>query len=284
MGSPIRNTMAPTPAVIARYELKYLIPHDLIEPISEFIALYCVLDEHSAVGAGHFYPVNSLYFDTLNYRFLKLRMWGADHRFNMRVRAYGDGDVWPYYAEVKYKSPSSVRKFRAPVPSTDWPRFLADGDPPSATGMDEQSAANQRLFLRLARSYAIEPKIFTCYKRRAFVSMLDAYARVTMDIEMRYRPQNPLSAKDPYSLRAGSDCLNYDTQTIYDDQGGVDADVVLELKAEVGAVPLWMMELIRRFELKQIGFSKYLNSTLVEHLDHGTGYMPLDRAEAVSMS
>jgi hypothetical protein len=44
-----------------------------------------------------------------------------------------------------------------------------------------------------------------------------------------------------------------------------------------------MMELIRRFELKQVGFSKYLNSTLVEHSDNGWLYMGGDRTTDVAM-
>lgn len=264
-------------AVIERYELKYVIPYSLVEPISSFLEPYCALDEHSLGHPDRFYPVNSLYFDTPGYHFLKQRMWGADRRFNMRVRAYGKEG--PFFAEVKYKTPTSVKKFRASLQASEWPNFLSAGaDEYRPSTLGSKAGLSRRLFLRLAKSYAIEPKIFTCYRRRAFFSCIDDYARVTFDINLRYRPQDPLMAVEPYSLNPDYGCTNYDIQTVYGDEVRYNENVVLELKASIGAVPVWMIELIRRFELKQVGFSKYLNSSLVEHSDCDWSYMPGDRA------
>ncbi|NKC01218.1 MAG: VTC domain-containing protein [Pseudomonadales bacterium] len=255
--------------VIERYELKYVIPSRWIEPITQFIAPYCRLDEHSRVQGDNFYPVNSLYFDTLNYRFLNQRLWGADRRFNMRVRSYGDGREAPYFAELKFKTATYVKKFRAVLELQEWPGFLhtSELDP-----LDEVETP-RRVFKRMAHAYAIEPKIFTCYRRRAFVSEVDDYARVTMDIDMQYRPQTPLICDDPYNLSPDRNCISYDIQSIYGDEAHYQANVILELKATSGFVPTWMIELIRRFELKQVGFSKYVNSSLVDNHDNGWRYM-----------
>lgn len=275
------SLLANLPPVFERYELKYVIPFALVEPICRFIEPCCALDAHTLSHPDRFYPVNSLYFDTPNYRFLKLRMWGAAHRFNMRVRAYGDGRSGPRFAEVKYKNPTSVKKFRAALDAADWPEFLNESSCGLTTNTTEDSAVVSRLmFLRLAESYAIEPKIFTCYRRRAYFSTIDDYARVTFDVDMRYRPQDPITSASPFSLSPGSDCINYDNEAIYDDETNGDANVILELKAAVGAVPVWMVELIRRFQLQQVGFSKYLNSSLVQHGDDGWHYMTSDRVSA----
>ncbi|MBT8098227.1 MAG: polyphosphate polymerase domain-containing protein [Gammaproteobacteria bacterium] len=274
--------MATLPPVIERYELKYVVPRWLVDPISEFLAPYCELDGHSASEADYFYPVNSLYFDTPCYRFLQLRQWGADQRFNMRVRAYGDGTEGPFFAEIKFKSATSIKKFRATLHGAEWPEIIQSGSAASNLScVDPRERVSRDLFLQLAESYAIEPKIFTCYRRRAYISQMDDYARVTFDINMRYRPQDPLYSTHPYSLcpDEGS-CINYDAATIYNDELQYGDNVVLELKATIGAVPVWMIELIRRFELKQIGFSKYLNSSLTEHLENGWTYMPPDRIVA----
>lgn len=278
MSSNVVSLLASLPPVIERCELKYIVPYSLVEPICRFIEPYCALDHHSATQPGHFYPVNSLYFDTPNFRFLKLRMWGAARRFNMRVRAYADGRQAPYFAEIKYKTPTSVKKFRASLETAEWPGIL---DQKSSTSQHpvavDKEEISRELFVRLAHAYAIEPKIFTCYRRKAFFSLIDDYARVTFDINMQYRQQDPHFGRDIYSLSPDGDCINYDNQTIYGDEAWEDGNVVLELKATAGLVPLWMMELIRRFELKQVGFSKYLNSTRVEHLDNGRHYMSADR-------
>ena len=277
------SLLATLPPVIERYELKYLIPYAMIEPITAFVEPYCAYDQHSAATADSFYAVNSLYFDTPSYRFLNQRRWGADQRFNMRVRAYDDGRSGPYFAEIKYKTATSVKKFRAHVQASEWPGFLTGAASDTAVDeTDDRESISRKLFLRLAESYAIEPKIFTCYRRRALFSRVDDYARVTFDVNMRFRQQDPMHAADQYSLSPDSDCLNYDAQTIFGDEVAYNANVVLELKASIGAVPVWMIDLIRRFELKQVGFSKYLNSTLAEHLDNGWHYMPADRIAGVA--
>ncbi|MGJ8671195.1 MAG: polyphosphate polymerase domain-containing protein, partial [Oceanococcus sp.] len=230
------------PPVLQRYELKYVIPPSLVEPITDFIQPYCELDAHSASAKQHFYPVNSLYFDTPGCEFLKQRMWGRDNRFNMRVRAYGDGTQAPFYLEIKNKRGVGMRKFRATATEQEWPNILSN---PGFRLDDDQSDVerlNKELFLRLALSYAIEPKILTNYRRRAFFSTVDDYARLTMDVDLRYR-----EATD-FSLQPDRSMLNYDHEAMFTGNQQPDGgSVVLELNWVMGQVPLWMLDLIRHF-------------------------------------
>lgn len=263
------------PAALERYELKYLIPRSYVEPISRFVEAYCDLDYHSARSDDGFYPVNTLYFDTPGCEFLKQRMWGRASRFNMRVRAYGDGTHGPYYMEIKHKRSVGMKKYRATATADEWPRILSD---PGFRVDPEQSDAersSKERFLRLATSYAIEPKILTCYRRRAYFSTVDDYARVTMDIELRYRNEDRLCL-----VPDGRMC-NYDHENIFvANHQGDTACVVLELKCVMGRVPTWMLDLICRFQLKQQGFSKYMNSMLTAHHDNGVDFMSRDRQPA----
>ena len=258
-------------SVLERHELKYLIPYSYVEPISRFIAPYCQLDYYSSLAENNFYDVNSLYFDTHNLEFLKKRMYGTDSRVNMRVRAYGDGTKAPYFLEIKHKKRAVVKKYRATASQTEWPHILTDPGyrvPESNQGTERK---NKELFLRLALSYAIEPKILTRYSRRAFFSTVDEYARVTMDINMQCRPE------DRHTLVVGDSLFNYDNETIYATNTYTNANVVLELKCNIGEVPMWMLDLIQTFNLKQEGFSKYLNSTLVTYFDNNINYMDQSR-------
>ena len=68
------------PALLQRYEMKFVIPRDMIEPISDFASVYCSLDKYSAKSPSTFYRVNNLYFDTPNYLFLKRRLAGSENR------------------------------------------------------------------------------------------------------------------------------------------------------------------------------------------------------------
>jgi len=265
------------PPVLERHELKYLIPASLVEPISQFIEPYCQLDYHSLNSFENFYLVNSLYFDTRDCVFLQQRLYGCDRRFNMRARAYADGEA-PYYLEIKQKSGGSVKKYRATVSAEEWPAILTDPlyrVPKSDTPVARR---NKELYMRLAKSYAIEPKVYTQYRRRAFFSTVDEYARVTMDREMKYRVQEDVpGARNPYDLKPDDSLTHYDNETIYATNTYSDANIVLELKCNIGQVPMWMVDLITTFQLKQVGFSKYMNSSLVSQYDNGIGYMKGDR-------
>lgn len=275
---------APTilPPVLERYELKYMIPEAHVEPISDFISLYCSLDYHSetARADNYFYRVNSLYFDTPRYEFLKQRIAGQAHRVNMRARTYGDGSKPPYFLEIKQRMgiPGVVRKYRATIAEEEWPRLLTDPTFRIADSDSRKERANKELFLRLAISNAIEPKILTKYQRRAFFSTVDEYVRVTMDANMQYRKQ------DGYSLVSNHGMTNYDNETIYAVNTASDASVVLEIKCNIGEVPQWVLSLVNLFELKQQAFSKYANSTLVSHFDNGDWFMSSDRKTSHSFS
>jgi len=104
------SVSAQLPPVKERYEIKYLRPRALIEPITRFISPYCSMDAFSARAKERFYLVNSLYFDTRGLEFLKQRLWGKESRFNTRTRAYGTGDAPPYFLEIKHKTGTCVKK------------------------------------------------------------------------------------------------------------------------------------------------------------------------------
>lgn len=263
------------PPVLERYELKYLIPWSYVEPITDFISIYCDMDSYSAKSKedDYFYQVGSLYFDSPNYEFFRQRMESKEIRLNMRCRFYGDGNKGPYFLEVKHRTGISgvVTKYRATATEQQWPHIISD---PVFRAPETDSASerqNKELFMRLATTYAIEPKILTTYRRRAFFSTIDEYSRVTMDVHMKYRVQND------FTLRHDFDMTHYDNETVYAPHTKSDAAVVLELKCMVGEYPYWMLDLIRRFELQHAGFSKYASSTLVSHYDNGDWYLPPDR-------
>ncbi len=106
--------------MLERYELKFTIPMDMIKPISDFASVYCSPDKYSLKAKDGFYRVNNLYLDSPNYIFLQKRIDGAENRFNMRVRSYGDSPEMPYFLEIKQKIGSVVRKYRATVTDDEW--------------------------------------------------------------------------------------------------------------------------------------------------------------------
>lgn len=241
--------MKPDPAALAvleRYELKYTIPEDMIAPISAFVEAYCHPDFHSEKSLGGFYQVNSLYLDSPEYLFLRNRLARIPDRFNMRVRSYGNLPVTPYFLEVKRKSGDIIRKHRARIHDENLERIL---DPAlDLTGLvSPREAENAALFRDLVHRYNAAPVVMTSYRRLAYISNCDEYARVTFDIGLRYMRQREYQPLNLEGLAPS------DVECRFDE----GASVILELKCYSRYVPLWMVDLIRTFQLTRRGFSKY---------------------------
>lgn len=239
------------PSLLERHELKYLIPRSLVDPISDFVSIYCSKDNYSQDSGDGLYDVYSLYFDSPDYLFLRNRIEGAENRFNMRIRTYDNKSGMPCFFEIKQKRNRIVKKYRAVVRDPLWPHALESSMHQMERFQSEKDALNADLFLRLVCSYQAAPKVLTHYRRKAYISDVDDYARVTFDMNLRYQPEERLNLI-PDKARM----IAYDNETVFDP----DCCVILELKCYSTQVPLWMLDLIRYFDLKQGSFSKYAAS------------------------
>ncbi len=240
--------MSEMPSLLERYELKFVIPERMVDSISDFASVYCRPDRHSEQSPDGFYSVYSLYFDSPDFLFLRRRQEGAANRFNMRVRTYNKDSGMPCFLEVKQKRDGITRKYRTKVEDENWECILERADR-GYRGVGEKENAD--LFVRLACSYGASPKVLTSYRRKAWVSVVDDYARVTFDRELRCQPEERCMLI-PDSRRMTA----YDNSTLF----ASECSIVLELKCYAAKVPLWMLDLIRYFDLCRCSFSKYVNS------------------------
>lgn len=246
-----------SPLVFDRYELKYLIPASMVGPISKHIEAYCELDPYSLSSADQFYTVNSLYLDSPSFLFLRKKFDEAPERFNMRIRGYGGAE---FFLELKFKSQGFVKKRRA----------FCRGDVAETLShytSEENGIAcgNKHLFMNALYTYRAEPKVLTQYRRKAYFSKYDDYARITFDKDLRYHEESEFNIfPDPARIS------HYDDETIFDD----DTSVILELKCPQ-QVPLWFIDIITKFDLTRSGFSKYSSS--VQHLFSQTSFRQYDR-------
>lgn len=241
--------------VFCRHEIKFLIPPSLLEPISEYVEMYCDLDPYSQKSPDKHYMINNLYFDTDGFEFLNRKRQDVPNRFNVRARSYGESPKPPYFLEVKQKINAMTRKIRAKVYDESWDEFLKNGVPDHVLETyGEQERNNLSTFVHVVQSFRAEPKVLTQYRRKAYASHIDEYARVTFDRDLRYIATNEHNLHPPMK-----DMNFYDDPIIY----GLDEEskIVLELKSNK-EVPYWMIDLIRIFDLQQTGFSKYATSSL----------------------
>jgi len=257
-GAAARVFQADIPAVLERYELKYTVPLEWVGPISEFIRPYCFMDAYSARCADGFYRVNSLYLDSPDLIFLRTKQCGAAKRFNMRIRTYGENPGFPYFFEIKHKNGDTIRKVRALIREDD---VGTEGlgnvlFGPGRAGEDPNLARCRRE----AITYNVQPWVQTRYLRKAYISHCDDYARVTFDRGLEYAPRERF---DPIPVDA--EMTPSDIEPLFDPE----TNVILELKCYTAYVPSWMIDLIRRFELRRRGFSKYAAGVIPVAQRHG---------------
>jgi hypothetical protein len=237
-------------SVYERYELKFAIPLGMVETICDFCTIYCRPDPYSETSATGFYTVNSLYLDTPNYLFLHKRLDGSENRFNMRVRTYGETTM-PCFLEIKQKQVDIVFKYRARTTDEYWYRMFEDPEY-RVKGKDiSEGKSKTDLFYRVAYTYNVGPVVLTRYQRRAYESVVDDYARITFDKNMKCQPANGFAL-----IPNEEQLIPYDNSTVFEPE----CNVVMELKCYSAKVPYWMIDMIRSFNLQRRSFSKYVFS------------------------
>ncbi len=239
-----------SPLLFERYELKFHIPLTMVDEISRYVEIFCELDPYSSREEDSYYKVNNIYLDSPNFLFLQKRLSGMDHRFNLRLRSYGDNPVFPYFCEAKHKTCGIVKKKRAKIFEKNWQDTFVNGnfelDEGAVLANGEDYKAH---FLRLAYIHNAEPKIFTQYRRKAYASNVDDYARVTFDRDLRYEKRDTFDLTPTEGRLSHYDNpLNFNSET----------NVVLELKCTT-QVPKWFIDMITMFNLERTSFSKYVN-------------------------
>lgn len=239
--------------LIERREYKYLIDHETAEGLRAAIRPYCQLDEHAAKSPDRTYTIDSLYFDTQDLALF----WANDHeqvdRFKMRIRGYPDAPKAPVFLEVKRRINDVISKSRGKLSRGEWAQLLADPVARLPEALKGKDRAAVERFLSLAHRLHIRPFTLVRYKREPYFSVVDDYARVTFDTNIRAQKMERLSFEpDPRAWRTLDDPV---TQRARGDR----SMTVLELKFTTH-VPIWMVNLARRFGLVRCGYSKYGNS------------------------
>jgi len=235
-----------------RYELKYTISESKAAEIREYINGICIPDPHIPPGQNG-YTVNNLYFDTPDLRFYTDTKFRKMTRYKPRARFYGDqvGDyIWP---EIKYRHASIIWKRRQAIPVEKWPHLFS-----AQLHSAQQPEINPRIdsFEELVYWYNASAVMHVRYFREAYVTTLEQYGRITFDRRLCYRPL--LGSIDLEYREA--DMIYYDDPVTTVSSGSY---LILEIKVET-LLPYWVVDMIRRFRLKQRPFSKYCYS--IDHL------------------
>lgn len=211
--------------VFKRYELKYIISFEQYNLILRKIKNYLSKDKYGEV------TIQSLYYDTDNYRLIRNSIEKPIYKEKLRLRSYGlatnDSKL---FLELKKKYEKIVYKRRIELINSntlDLYSTLEEGG---------QIGHEIKYFLNYYKN--LKPSMLLLYDREAYINN-ELDLRITFDKNVRYRKENlDLS----YSLE-GVNLLN-------------NNEVLMEIKTSK-AYPLWLVKLLNENHIYKTSFSKY---------------------------
>ena len=234
-----------------RREIKYIISEDLALAIRSYLSNYLEADEFAAGKPDNSYQVHTLYLDSDQLATYRAANEGERNRFKLRIRYYDNSDFSPVCFEIKRRINEGVVKHRARVHRHAVSPLLAGESPVPAHlfKWNPQQWEDLLTFWQLVERLQAAPRAHNAYMREAYVNS-EATVRVTLDRSVRMGPE--------FGLDLGTDLAD-----------GIEVfagTVILELKF-TDRMPMWMIEMVRGFELKSSGAAKYVQGVelLGEH-------------------
>lgn len=264
---------APT-QVLERREFKYLVTESVAQDIAK--ALYTdsswetetnVCSRDSFAGPRGSYAIRSLYFDSDALGCYWANEREQFKRFKCRIRSYPPSphNVW---FEVKGREGDTIRKTRVRIRGDQWQDLLKNPTIENLEKVALPGRLHAERFLALVHTHHLKPKVTVEYEREALFSVVDEYARVTFDRNIRCQVQNEITIDAPVN-----GWRHIDNPVVTHSKNSM---VVVELK--FGAiVPRWMNALVQNFELIRYSFSKYCFSVDAQFLlpnSHVAGIQP----------
>lgn len=246
-----------------RLELKYLVDESLARRIRQDVRAYCEADPYNNALSGDFgrapgYPISSCYLDSPSLAFHAAKERGDSNRLKLRVRTYSSTS--PASLEIKRRRSAVIAKTRVIVERNRVEEAIAGSL--VVKGMAERDSSILSDFALIAAKCGARPTLMVSYWREAFESRVDKYARVTFDRKVR------VMEGSRWSFESRKEAWN--SFNDYWKAHGIENPVVLELKCET-VPPVWMIDLIRKYDLTQTSFSKYSTGVGLCRLNGGLG-------------
>lgn len=241
--------MAATGDIVSRYESKYIIPRSLVAEIREYVRPFCEPDPNTR-GDPPEYLITTLQLETPQYALHYAKEDELDARFKMRVRTYGEIGSAPIFAEIKAKFERTIVKARACVPFNQWNEALIYGTRVPPIFKNKKQEIDFLKFRRVVWETGARPETLVRYTRESYIGVVDDYVRITFDRKLQYQRTDSWTDFGRSGIWRGMDsCTAQGFGLPY-------SGVVLEVKT-YNTVPTWVVELVKRFDLKRSGNCKY---------------------------
>lgn len=217
--------------IFKRYEIKYMLNHELLNKLKKVMEEYMVSDIHGKSTNC------SLYFDTPQFLLIRRSMEHPLYKEKLRIRSYGVANKdTTVFVELKKKYKSVTYKRRIAMTEEEMRRYLIEHE----QIMDTQ--ISREIDYCMEKYDNLKPACLLSYEREAYYAKDDHDFRITFDENILWRDKD-------LSLCKGI----YGEPLLKDDQ------VLMEVK--VGkAFPKWMVDFLTENKLYKTSFSKYANA------------------------
>lgn len=222
--------------VFNRVEKKYLIDEKKYDLFCEAIGTFMEYDRFCV--NGEFYSINNIYYDTETNELIRRSIDKPPYKEKLRIRSYGvpnlDDKV---FLEIKKKFKGVVNKRRTLIRLYRAYDFIDKGVMPKESEYINGQVINElKYFIDF---YKPVPKLFLKYDRLAMFGREDENLRITFDKNITVRRKD-------LRLESGD----------YGDLLLKDNKILMEIKT-INSFPLWLVDILSRYEIKNTSFSKY---------------------------
>lgn len=214
--------------IFERTEKKYVIT---VSQKNEMLSLISDKIKPDEYGKS---SVNSIYYDTDDYRLIRNSIEKPVYKEKFRLRSYlvPDEDS-TVFLELKKKCKGVVYKRRKTLKYIEAQKYLESHILPDNSQIMREIDWTMNFYKTL------KPKMFVGYDRLAYVGRDDNSLRITFDFNLRFRTDN-------LSLDSG----NYGENIIGNNY------CIMEIKA-LNSMPLWLCKTLDKLKIYPSSFSKY---------------------------
>lgn len=215
-------------SIFKRYEMKYLITKDEKRDLLKNLEEYMKIDDYGRT------KINSLYFDTPDYRLIRRSIEKPTYKEKIRLRSYGETKHdSPVYLELKKKMDKVVYKRRIGTTEKQAMKFLCK----NIDCLEDTQIKKEISYVKDCYE-GLQPMFYISYEREAYYAVEDCDFRVTFD-------ENVLWRTEEVDLCKGS----WGNVVIPQNM------VLMEVKTAKG-LPLWFSRFLSSRKMYKQSFSK----------------------------
>lgn len=223
-----------------RFEIKYQIPPELIQGLVPEFLKYTDVDPYAKNLPDGAYTISSLYYDSQGLDCYYQKLAGVKKRKKLRIRFY-DAQLTPQslvFLEIKRKHDFIILKDRLALTLENCYDVLYKNQIPKNLNPDDKKTLDEFLWTKFYNG--MYPQNMVIYQRKPLISKVDPDFRVTLDYNLHSFRSSWLTDR--------SVPLKVNPET-----------AILEVKFN-NILPAWFHQIIQRYSLSHMPFSKYCNS------------------------